>query len=77
MRSHDDDNELTLQVEGIVCTGCATDMETVLKAVDGIESAGVDYGTGTVSIQYDPDEITREEVCFQVEKLGFKIITTR
>lgn len=38
--------EIKFLVEGIVCTGCAMDMENVLLDLDGIEEASVNFRTG-------------------------------
>jgi Cu+-exporting ATPase len=63
---------LKLQLEGIVCTGCAQDMETILNNTDGILKASVSFADGTVSIQYDPEVIDKKQVFYTVRKLGFK-----
>lgn len=64
--------EITFLVEGIVCTGCAMDMETVLLDMDGVEDASVDFANGEFSIQYDPDEIDVQTIIKKVKNLGFK-----
>jgi len=63
---------LKLQAEGIVCTGCATDMETVLGNTDGISEATVDYAAGTVNIKFNPDEIAIDQIIAIVNKMGLK-----
>ncbi|MBI4691055.1 MAG: heavy-metal-associated domain-containing protein, partial [Nitrospirae bacterium] len=63
-----------LKVEGITCTGCATDAETVLKNIEGILDAKVDYLTGGITIEYDPDEIEKDRILSVVKKMGFKVI---
>jgi copper chaperone CopZ len=64
--------EIIFEVEGIICTGCAMDMETVMLNIDGIEEASVNYADGTFTIQYDADEIDVRNVFEKVKKLGFK-----
>ncbi len=63
---------MKLQVEGIVCTGCAEDMEIVLKDMDGIDDVSVDYSSGIITIEYDPDEVGDNELYIKVQKFGFK-----
>lgn len=67
-------SNIDLKVEEITCTGCATDAETVLKSTDGILDAEVDYLTGKITIEYDPDEIEKNRMLSIVKKMGFKII---
>ena len=64
--------EIIFEVEGIICTGCAMDMETVILNTDGIEEASVNYADGTFTIKYDTDEIDAQDVFEKVKKLGFK-----
>lgn len=66
------EKELKLEVIGIVCTGCAEDMQTVLEQRDGITSARVNYAEGTVDVVYDPDVIDARGVFAAVSRLGFK-----
>jgi copper chaperone CopZ len=64
--------EIIFEVEGIICTGCAMDMETVMLNIDGIEEASVNYADGTFTIRYDAVEIDSQNVFEKVRKLGFK-----
>ena len=64
--------EIIFEVEGIICTGCAMDMENVMLNTDGIEEASVNYAKGTFTIRYDADEIDAQSVFERVKKLGFK-----
>ena len=68
----DNSKEIIFLVEGIICTGCATDMENVMLNIDGIEEASVNYADGTFTIRYDTDEIDAQNVFERVIKLGFK-----
>ncbi|MCG2710562.1 MAG: heavy metal-associated domain-containing protein [Thermodesulfovibrionales bacterium] len=64
--------EINLQAEGISCTGCAIDMETVLRNTNGILKAAVNYMTGIINIEYDPDEIDGEQIFAIIRKMGFR-----
>ncbi len=64
---------LNLKVDGITCSGCAVDVESVLKNADGISGAEASYADGTVSVDYHPDEINEKQVLDLVKKLGLKI----
>ena len=67
-----ENTKLSLQVEGISCTGCTMDMETVLRDTNGILKAVVNYMTGIINIEYDPDEINGEQIFAIIRKMGFK-----
>jgi len=64
--------KLLLEVQGIFCQGCAMDMETLLKDMDGIEKVEVNYSTGTIHLEYNPEEISRETLFAKVSGFGFK-----
>lgn len=63
---------ITLKVEGITCSGCAIDIESVLKNAEGIVHAEASYATGDVNVDYHPDEIGEKQVLDLVKKLGLK-----
>ena len=62
----------TYVVEGMSCAACAVSIEKVLKKMDGIESANVNFATETVNIAYDSAKISFEDMEKKVEKIGFK-----
>ena len=64
--------KIHLKAEGITCSGCAVDMETVLRNADGIMDAKVDYASGLININFDPRELRVDQVVSMVEKLGVK-----
>jgi len=64
--------EIKFLVEGIVCTGCAMDMENVMLDMDGVEEASVDFQEGIFSIGYDPDAVDVNNIVKKVKNLGFK-----
>lgn len=64
--------EVKFHLEGIVCTGCATDMENILLDLDGVEEASVNFKDGIFSITYDPAEADVKSITKKVKNLGFK-----
>ena len=64
--------EIKFLVEGIVCTGCAMDMENILLDLDGVEEAEVNFADGVFSIVYEPEEIDAKTIIKKVRNLGFK-----
>jgi copper chaperone CopZ len=61
---------------GITCGGCALDMENILLDEDGIIKAAAHYAKGTLSVEYDPDQIEEEEVLELVNKFGLPVTRT-
>jgi len=64
--------EIKFFVEGIVCTGCAMDMENVLLDLDGIEEVSVNFKDEILYITYNPATIDLKTITKKVKNLGFK-----
>ena len=56
-----------LPVVGMTCARCAANVERTLnKKVEGVENASVNFGTETVSLDYDPDRVSLDELATAV-----------
>src|SRR3954454_4791030 len=66
-----------LPVGGMNCASCAARIEKVLQQVPGVENAGVNFATGTATVQYDPDRVGVDELCAAVQDAGYKAIPPR
>ena len=65
--------EMTFQAEAITCSGCAGDMENILRETEGIIDASVDFTEEIIWIRYDPQKLDRKKVFFSVRRLGYRI----
>ncbi|MEW6715112.1 MAG: heavy metal-associated domain-containing protein [Nitrospirota bacterium] len=63
---------IKFQLEGITCTGCAEDMENILRDKDGVSDVSVYYAEGTVHVEYEPGVIDEKSLFEAVRNLGFK-----
>ncbi len=66
-------NRTTFKVTGITCTGCATDIETVLGNTDGVVNASVNYSTGEIAVEYGPDVINEQQVVRVLKNMGLRV----
>lgn len=64
--------KMNVHAEGISCSGCAVDVETILRNTDGILKAGVSYPTGMINIEYNPKETGEDQIASLLKKLGLK-----
>jgi copper chaperone CopZ len=69
--------ELEFQAEKISCSGCAEDMENILRDGGGILDAAVKYSDGSIRVTFDPNLIGRNEVISAVRRLGFPVKLVR
>jgi len=63
----------TFNVTGIACAGCATDIEAVLGQTDGVAKTTVNYSTGAVAVEFDPEEISEQQVADVLKRLGLNV----
>ncbi len=68
----DSEKTIRLLVEGIVCTGCAMDMETVMNDMEGVLETSVNYQEGVITVVFDPEEIDESTVISKVVSFKFK-----
>lgn len=62
--------EIKLKVDDIVCTGCAEDMETLLRDQDGILEANVSFTNDTIELKYDAEEVARAAVIQSAKRIA-------
>jgi len=61
----------TLQVSGIRCERCVNRLAAALRGNDGLESANANL-MGQVSLQFDDEKTTRDELVATMAKAGFR-----
>lgn len=59
-----------LAVSGMTCTSCSSRVERKLNKLDGVE-ASVNFATETAAIDFDPAQVSREELIEVVKKTGY------
>jgi copper chaperone len=64
---------VTLQVEGMTCTGCEQRLGKALRRVDGVREATADHRTGQVRVRFDPGVTDRAALAAQVHTAGYEV----
>ena len=64
---------MVLQAEDITCSGCAGDMEVVLREREGVMEASVNFAKEIIRVRYDPLILDRKAVFSAVWRLGYKV----
>jgi sulfite exporter TauE/SafE/copper chaperone CopZ len=62
-----------LKLEGLSCTACETKIENKLKKTEGVLEAEVSYKTSLLTITYDEEKITLDEIIKIIEKLDYGV----
>ncbi len=67
-------DKVSFKVVGMYCTTCKPIVEKQLKDKDGIKKIDVNYMTDSVSVEFDPSLITKQEIKERLEGSGYKFV---
>jgi len=65
----------TYPVLGITCASCVRKIETVLNKTNGVTEATVNFATEKVTIEYDNDKLSLDEIKKIIKSIGYELIT--
>ncbi|MFW6156530.1 MAG: heavy metal translocating P-type ATPase, partial [Armatimonadota bacterium] len=65
--------KITLQLTGLRCAGCAGNIEKALTGIDAVSEAAVNLATDSVTVQYDPEELTVEDILAAIKAAGYGV----
>ena len=60
-------------VEGMHCGSCGVSIGMILKNLQGVISAHVDFDTKTAQVEYDSDQAVIGDMNKAIEGLGYKL----
>lgn len=61
------------KIDGMTCSACANRVERVIKRLDGVEAAGVNFATETLTMTYDENKLQVADIENAVQKAGYKV----
>ena len=61
-------------IQGMHCASCATRIEQVLNELTGVEKAEVNLVTELVTLHYDPEQISLQEIEEAISNSGYQLI---
>ncbi|MCX6258735.1 MAG: heavy metal translocating P-type ATPase [Bacteroidia bacterium] len=67
--------KISLPILGMSCATCAINVESMLKAQDGVAEASVSYAGNTVFVEYDPDKVSVAQLSESVKSIGYELLT--
>ncbi len=60
-------------IEGMTCAACSSAVERVTRRMEGVERSDVNLTTNKMTIVYQEDRVTPEQIIAKVEKTGYGI----
>ncbi|NLZ38728.1 MAG: copper-translocating P-type ATPase [Firmicutes bacterium] len=64
----------TLKVGGMSCAACANSIEKALQKKEGISEAAVNFAAEKLTVTYNPQKISKEEISRIITELGYEVI---
>lgn len=64
---------ITLQVEGMVCTGCENRIQNALKTMEGVKEVTASHEKKLVMIETD-EMVQEQTIKEKIEDIGFSVI---
>lgn len=61
------------KIEGMTCSACANRVERVIRKLDGIENAAVNFATETLNVEFDENKISDSNIEEIVVKAGYGV----
>ncbi|MFO8235688.1 MAG: heavy metal translocating P-type ATPase [Bacteroidales bacterium] len=65
------------KVDGMHCASCAVSVETMLGAMEGVNTASVNFADESVYVEYDEDTIAPANMKEAVRKIGYELLLER
>ncbi|AFD01187.1 Cation transport ATPase (heavy-metal-associated) [Methanocella conradii HZ254] len=67
------EKKVTLIIEGMHCSHCASAIAEALKRLKGVKGADVLFTTGKAKVSYDPDLVKVDDMAKAIESLGYEV----
>ena len=64
----------TIAILGMMCAGCSARVEKRLNELDGIQTASVNLPARTALVEYDPKQISLEQMKDELVKIGYDMV---
>lgn len=71
-REEDREKKATISITGMTCNSCVHSIEKMISGVNGVISINVSLENETAIILYQPKVITIEEICNEIDDMGFE-----
>lgn len=58
-------------VDGMTCAACQAHVDRAVSKLDGVESVAVNLLAGSMMVDYDPAQVTPDDICTAVDRAGY------
>ncbi len=64
----------TLNVNGMSCSHCENAVKKAVGALSGVANVSVDLQEKKVTIEYDPEKVTVDQIKNAIEDQGYEVV---
>ena len=61
----------TFDVGGMTCAACQAHVDRAVSKLDGVESVAVNLLAGSMLVDYDPAQVSPNDICAAVDRAGY------
>lgn len=61
----------TFDVGGMTCAACQAHVDRAVSKLDGVQSVAVNLLAGSMLVDYDPAQVTPDDICTAVDRAGY------
>ena len=58
-------------VGGMTCAACQAHVDRAVSKLDGVQSVAVNLLAGSMLVDYDPEQVTPDDICTAVDRAGY------
>ena len=58
-------------VSGMTCAACQAHVDRAVSKLDGVESVAVNLLAGSMLVDYDPAQVSPDDICTAVDRAGY------
>lgn len=62
-----------ISISGMGCSSCVAKIENKLKKMDGVVHAQVNFASETATVEFDSEQLNRQDLTQAIESLGYKV----
>jgi Cu+-exporting ATPase len=71
------EQKLTLPITGMTCANCAANIERVVKKLDGVADASVNFAAENAAVSFDPRQLQLQDVVEKIHTSGYGVTTAK
>jgi Cu+-exporting ATPase len=71
------EQKITLPITGMTCANCAANIQRVVKKLEGIAEANVNFAAECAAVSFDPHRLQLQDVVEKIHQSGFGVTTSK